>query len=159
MKSVLTPQQFRKIALSLPDAVESEHMGHPDFRVGGKVFASLGAPRAEWGMVKLTPEQQQTLCDAHADAFQPCNGAWGRQGYTNVKLATVKTVDVRSALTLAIEIVTSPSKRSTLVIIKRSLSPGFAGIHNPLFATDNALMLVADGRKAIMDLINSLEQI
>jgi NAD(P) transhydrogenase subunit beta len=50
-------------------------------------------------------------------------------------------------------------KARTVVVIKRSLSPGFAGIHNPLFAADNALMLFADGRKAIIDLINALEQV
>ena len=99
----MTPQQFRKIALSLPNALESQHVGHPDFRVGGKIFASLGAPNDEWGMVKLTPEQQKAFCDADVNAFKPCNGAWGRQGCTYVKLAAVKTGVVRSALTLAVE--------------------------------------------------------
>ena len=54
----MTPDGFCGLALSLPDAVESAHMGHPDFRVGGKIFASLGYPDAHWGRVKLTPEQQ-----------------------------------------------------------------------------------------------------
>jgi hypothetical protein len=99
----MTPQQFRKIALSLSDTIESQHMGHPDFRVGGKIFASLGAPSDEFGMVKLTPEQQKAYCDADANAFQPCNGAWGRQGCTYVKLAAVKPAIVRSALSLAVE--------------------------------------------------------
>lgn len=78
-------------------------MGHPDFRVGGKIFASLGAPNDEWGMVKLTPGQQKAFCDADVNAFKPCNGAWGRQGCTYVKLAAVKTGVVRSALSLAVE--------------------------------------------------------
>ena len=99
----MTPQQFRKIALSLPEAIELQHMGHPDFRVAGKIFASLGAPSDEWGMIKLTPLQQQAFCDAYATAFKPCNGAWGRQGCTYVKLADVKTAVVRSALSLAVE--------------------------------------------------------
>jgi hypothetical protein len=99
----MTPQQFRKIALSLPGTAELEHMGHPDFRVGGKVFASLGAPNEEWGMVKLTPVQQQAFLASNAESFQPCTGAWGRQGYTNIKLSAAKTPVVRSALTLAIE--------------------------------------------------------
>lgn len=108
----MTPQQFRKIALSLPDTVESEHMGHPDFRVAGKVFASLGAPSDEWGMVKLTTEQQQTSCEVNGDTFQPCSGAWGKQGYTNVNLAAAKTSDVRSALTFSVEnVMVSPSKK------------------------------------------------
>lgn len=110
----MTPQQFRKIALSLPDTVESEHMSHPDFRVGDKIFASLGAPSTDWGMVKLTPEQQQTFCDADSDAFQPCNGAWGRQGCTNVRLSAAKAAIVRSALNLAIEnvVASQPRKRA-----------------------------------------------
>ncbi len=109
----MTPQQFRKIAMSLPGTVESEHMGHPDFRVGGKIFASLGAPDAQWGMVKLRPDQQQAFCEANAETFQPCNGAWGRQGYTNIKLAAAKTPTIRSAITLAIENVTAllPARR------------------------------------------------
>ena len=103
----MTPDQFRKIALSQADTIESQHMGHPDFRVGGKIFASLGKPSDEWAMVKLTTEQQAALCEADAAAFQPCKGAWGKQGYTNVKLAVVKTASVRSAIRLAIENVSS----------------------------------------------------
>jgi hypothetical protein len=99
----MTPQQFRKIALSLPDTIESQHIRHPDFRVGGKIFATLGAPNDEFGMVKLSPEQQRAFCNADANAFQPCNGAWGRQGCTYVKLAAVKTAVARSALVLAHE--------------------------------------------------------
>lgn len=53
----MTPSQFRHIALSLPDAVEGAHMGHADFRVGGKIFATLGHPDAAWGMVQLKPDQ------------------------------------------------------------------------------------------------------
>jgi YjbR len=99
----MTPIQFRKIALSLPGTAESEHMGHPDFRVGGKIFASLGAPNEAWGMVKLTPDQQTSFVEANAESFQPCSGAWGRQGCTNIKLAAANTPIVRSALTLAVE--------------------------------------------------------
>jgi hypothetical protein len=110
----MTPQQFRKIALSLPGTIESQHMGHPDFRVAGKIFASLGAPSDEWGMVKLTPEQQKAFCDADGNAFQACNGAWGRQGCTYVRLAAVKTTVVRSALRLAVEnLVNSKSQKRT----------------------------------------------
>ncbi len=107
----MTPNQFRKVALSLPNAVESEHMGHPDFRNGGKIFASLGAPDDDWGMVKLTPEQQQEFCKTDGDSFQPCNGAWGRQGCTNVRLSTAQTTIVRDALRLAIENVATKQTR------------------------------------------------
>lgn len=103
----MTPTQFRKIAISLPEIVESEHMGHPDFRTGGKVIASLGAPDADWGMIKLTPDQQQEFCETHADCFRRCNGAWGQQGYTNVHLPSATTKIVRSAFRLAAENVAS----------------------------------------------------
>jgi len=65
----MTPAAFRKLALSLEGAMEGAHGGHPDFRAGGKVFASLGYPGAEWGMVKLAPEQQQMLVSAEPGMF------------------------------------------------------------------------------------------
>lgn len=99
----MTPNQFRKIALSHTDTIESQHVGHPDFRIGGKIFASLGAPDDQWAMVKLTPAQQQVYLDSDSTAFQPCSGAWGRQGYTNIKLADVQAAVVRTAIALAIE--------------------------------------------------------
>ena len=60
----MTVEDFRRIALSLPEAVENSHMGHPDFRVRGKIFATLGYPDDSWGMVKLTPDQQESMVDA-----------------------------------------------------------------------------------------------
>jgi hypothetical protein len=82
----MTANQFRKLALELPEASESEHMGHPDFRVGGKIFATLGAPDASFGMVKLTPEQQAWVVQEEPDVFVPVPGGWGRRGCTNVRL-------------------------------------------------------------------------
>ncbi len=99
----MTPQQFRKIVLSIPRMVEQEHMGHPDFRLDGKVVASLGAPNAEWGMLRLTAPLQNEFCDSHAEVFQPCSGAWGRSGCTNVRLSVAKTAVVRNALEMAIK--------------------------------------------------------
>jgi hypothetical protein len=80
---------FRRIALSFPGAEERAHMGHPDFRVGGKIFATLGAPTDEWGMVGLLPEQQELAMEAEPDAFKPAAGAWGRGGSTMVRLDIV----------------------------------------------------------------------
>jgi len=80
---------FRRIALSFPGAEEKAHMGHPDFRVGGRIFATLGAPGAEWGAVMLLPEQQELAMEAEPDAFKPAAGAWGRGGSTMVKLDAV----------------------------------------------------------------------
>jgi hypothetical protein len=100
----MNADDFRKLALSLPGAVESSHMNHPDFRIGGKIFASLTFPDDAWGaMVKLSPEQQQQFVAADAESFFPCNGAWGKRGYTNVRLASAKTSIVQSSLELAAE--------------------------------------------------------
>lgn len=97
----MTINEFRKIALEIQTAVERSHMNHPDFRVGGKIFASLGAPDENWGMVKLTPEQQRAFIEKAPEVFKPCSGAWGRQGATNVYLAAAKPRIMRSALDAA----------------------------------------------------------
>ena len=64
-------------------------MGHADFRVGGKIFATLGAPNEEWGMVALVPEQQELAIATEPEAFKPASGAWGRSGSTLVRLDSV----------------------------------------------------------------------
>ena len=97
---MLTARDFRRIALGMKDAVESAHMGHPDFRIGGKIFATLHADRKS-GMVKLTPEQQETFVRDHPAAFAPENGAWGRQGCTAVRLDVADDDTVGEAMTLA----------------------------------------------------------
>jgi hypothetical protein len=97
----MTTDEFRKMALEIPAAVERSHMNHPDFRVAGKIFASLGVPDENWGMVKLTPEQQRAFIKKAPEVFKPCSGAWGRQGYTNVYLAVAKPGIVRDALDAA----------------------------------------------------------
>ena len=81
-------------------ASESAHMGHPDFRANGRIFATLH-PGKETGMVKLTPEQQQEFLSEGSDAFVPSSGAWGRQGCTKVKLAVVDEETLGHAITLA----------------------------------------------------------
>ena len=82
----MTADEFRSLALELPEATEEEHMNHPDFRVGGKIFATLG-PDEVWGMVKLTPQQQASYLGTEPDVFGPASGAWGRGGATIVQLA------------------------------------------------------------------------
>jgi hypothetical protein len=82
-----TSQDFRRFALALPQTEQRRHMNHPDFRVAGKIFATIGYPNKERGMVKLTPVQQQELVESHPSAFSPVTGAWGRQGCTSVLLA------------------------------------------------------------------------
>lgn len=93
----MTPEQFRKLALALPEAVESEHMSHPDFRIRKKVFATLG-PDGDWGMVKLTPAQQASWGKREPEVFEPVPGAWGERGCTRVVLAAAKSASVRRAL-------------------------------------------------------------
>jgi hypothetical protein len=93
--------QFRLIALSFPGAEERSHMGHPDFRVGGRIFATLDAPDADHGMVSLMPEQQEDFMSLAPEAFRPAAGAWGRQGSTLVRLEAVSEEVLEAALTAA----------------------------------------------------------
>ena len=97
----MTANDFRKLALGLPEAVEASHMNHPDFRVGGKIFATLGYPSKAWAMVSLTPAQQKALMRDAPDVFEPCAGTWGRRGATGVKLSAADRAAVREALELA----------------------------------------------------------
>ena len=89
----MTPDAFRRLALSLEDAIESSHLRHPDFRVGGRIFATLGYPDKSWGVVILTPAQQKRCLDAAPEVFRPAAGTWGRKGSTCVYLrAATKAV-------------------------------------------------------------------
>jgi hypothetical protein len=89
------------MALDLPQVVESSHMRHPDFRVGGKIFATLGFPDSGWGMVKLTPDEQELFTKIEPESFQPVKGGWGRGGATSVQLRSAKKSAVRDALLAA----------------------------------------------------------
>ena len=97
----MTAAEFRRLALSFPETAESAHMEHPDFRVGGKVFATLGYPSAGWAMVKLMPDQQQDFVRAEPEVFVTVKGGWGRRGATNVRLKAVKKASLRKALEAA----------------------------------------------------------
>jgi hypothetical protein len=97
----MTAAQFRKIALSLPEAIESAHHGHPDFRVGGKIFATLAYPDKASGVVMLDPDEQTFFVKIDGAAFSPVKGGWGKQGATLVHLQAAKTGVVRSALEAA----------------------------------------------------------
>ena len=96
----MTAEEFRRLALKMPDAVEGAHMGHPDFRANGKIFATL-YPDDENGMVKLAPDQQRDFIVADPTAFTPASGAWGRQGCTTVRLDSVAEDQLGEAMTLA----------------------------------------------------------
>ena len=97
----MTPHQFRRIALSLPGASEGAHMGTADFRVGNKIFATLGNPDAASGVIGLTPDQQALLIETTPNVFVPVPGGWGVRGWTRVHLAAADAATVKSALTMA----------------------------------------------------------
>ena len=96
----MTAQRFRRIALALDGAIEGAHMGHPDFRVDKRIFASL-RHEDQFGMVNLTPDQQASFVDGDPNAFTPEAGAWGRKGCTRVILKAVTEEAAGEALTLA----------------------------------------------------------
>ena len=97
----MTANEFREMALSFPEAIESAHMRHPDFRVGGKIFATLGYPDEHSAMVKLSAEEQKEFVRIRPGVFTPVKGTWGRQGATNIDLPAATTEIVREALAAA----------------------------------------------------------
>ena len=108
----MTVAGFRRLALGLTGVVESAHMGHPDFRVNGRIFATLKADK-QHGMVVLTPEEQSVFTRSHPAAFAPESGAWGRSGCTRVTLKAVDEDALGEAMTLAWQrTVNAPASRS-----------------------------------------------
>lgn len=99
----MTEAAFRKLALALPGAAEVGHMGHPDFRVGGRIFATMGYPKPGWAMVALTSEDQGYFVKMRPEAFVPVKGKWGEQGATNIILKAAVAGPVREALKAAYE--------------------------------------------------------
>jgi hypothetical protein len=97
----MTANDFRRLALSLPEVAEAAHMGHPDFRVAGKIFATLGYPASGWGVVCLKPDQQELFVRAEPKSFVPVKGGWGKAGNTNVRLRAARKGAVREALITA----------------------------------------------------------
>lgn len=96
----MTATQFRTLALSLPEVVEQSHMCHPDFRVGGKIFATLWEDEAH-AMVKLSPADQAAFVRTMPEVFQPVKGAWGVRGCTLVMLKAAKKNVILPALVAA----------------------------------------------------------
>jgi hypothetical protein len=100
-------EDFRRIALSLPGAEESSHMGAPDFRVGGRIFATLASQKQGYGNLMLTPEQQATFVEELPEVFVPIVGGWGKSGATHIRLdsanADVLTGALRTAWNLRLE--------------------------------------------------------
>jgi len=97
----MTTKDFRRIALSLPGAEESSHMGAPDFRVGGRVFATLASQSQGYGNLMLAPEQQAAFVEEQPDVFVPIAGGWGRMGMTHIRLAAANEDVLAGALRTA----------------------------------------------------------
>ena len=97
----MTPDDFRQMALGLPEVEERSHMAHPDFRVGGKIFATLSYPDQGTAMVKLSPEDQRLYLQMDPETFFPAAGAWGRAGCTMVRLQSADADQVSEAMKLA----------------------------------------------------------
>jgi hypothetical protein len=97
----MTANEFRRMALSMPETVEAEHMNHPDFRVHGKIFATLAYPDKSFGMVKLSLPDQHKFTQANKGAFTPVPGAWGQHGSTHVHLKAATKQIVQQALMAA----------------------------------------------------------
>ncbi len=92
---------FRRMALSLPGAAEGAHMGAADFRVGGRIFATLASQAKGYGNLMLTPEQQAAFVDEAPDIFLPIPGGWGRNGATHIRLAVANEDVLAGALRAA----------------------------------------------------------
>ena len=97
----MTPADFRRIALSLEGAEEGSHMGAVDFRVGGRVFATLASQAQGYGNLMLTPQEQAAFVEELPDAFVPIAGGWGRMGMTHIVLANANEDLLRGALQTA----------------------------------------------------------
>lgn len=93
-----TAADFRRIALSLPGAEESSHMGQPDFRVGGHIFATLASQKEGYGNLMLTPELQAEFVADAPEIFLPVHGGWGRMGATHIVLAAADDATLHDAL-------------------------------------------------------------
>jgi hypothetical protein len=97
----MTANDFRRLALSLEGAEEGSHMGSPDFRVGGRIFATLASERQGYGNLMLTPEAQAELVGEMPELFLPVKGGWGRSGATHIRLADATEDLMAGALRMA----------------------------------------------------------
>jgi hypothetical protein len=108
----MTAADFRRIALSLPGAEEGSHMGSADFRVGGRIFATLAAQGKGYGNLMLTPEQQADFVAERPDVFLPVPGGWGRNGATHLRLAEANEDLLTGALQAAWKVRTAKNAKA-----------------------------------------------
>ena len=107
----MNADDFRRIALSFAGAEESSHMGAPDFRVGGRIFATLASQKEGYGNLMLTPEQQADFIAERSDVFLPIKGGWGRMGMTHIRLAAADEDVLTGALQTAWKLRTGMNNR------------------------------------------------
>src|SRR5258707_9450361 len=100
----MTADEFRSLAMALPGVIQAAHQGHADFRVRGKIFATLGYPDDQWGMVRLPPEEQAKRVRHAPAVFLPAKRAWGEQGITVVNLQPATAENARPAMLSAGEL-------------------------------------------------------
>ena len=131
----MTPSDFRRIALSFEDAQESSHMGAADFRVGGRIFATLASIEQGYGNLMITPELQAAFLADRPDIFLPIHGGWGRMGMTHIRLQPADedtlTGALHTAWKLRVEKNRKPGRKSGAPAKKSasasSQNPGTAG--------------------------------
>ena len=116
----MNANDFRRIALSLPGAEESSHMGQPDFRVGGRIFATLAAQKQGYGNLMLTLEQQEAFVGEAPEVFLPIAGGWGRMGMTHIRLAAAGEEVLAGALRTAWKLRVDKNAKSGTKAGKRS---------------------------------------
>jgi hypothetical protein len=113
----MTVDDFRRIALSMPGAEESSHMGAADFRVGGRIFATLASQSQGYGNLALTPEQQAAFVEELPEVFLPIAGGWGRMGMTHIRLDAadedILTGALQTAWKLRVQKNSKPKKKKT----------------------------------------------
>jgi hypothetical protein len=120
----MRPADFRRIALSLEGAEEGSHMGAVDFRVGGRIFATLASVKEGYGNLMITPELQAAFIADRPDLYLPIHGGWGRMGMTHIRLAEADEDSLRGALHTAWKLrveknrnsarkITAPARRRT----------------------------------------------
>jgi hypothetical protein len=124
-KKGLTVADFRRIALGFPNAEESSHMGNPDFRVGGYIFATLASAKQGYGNIRLTPEQQTAFVAELPEMFLPIPGGWGRMGMTHIRLASANEDVLHGALHAAWKL---RMEKNTKASGKKSKSAGRANV-------------------------------
>ncbi len=108
----MTAEDFRRIALNLPEAAESSHMGAPDFRVKNRIFATLASEKEGFGNLKLSLEQQAAFLEERPDLFLPVPGGWGRMGMTHIRLAQADEDTLRGALLAAWKLRTEKNRKA-----------------------------------------------